>query len=111
MAKALYDFTTDQLGETSLRAGETIRLAPRHLQPRVSFTSFASGAVITFVLVLVIMVVGRSFCDCAFLLLYRSKDGSWLLVLQDKVKRHVPSLKSNIQREKRKHCFPSHLYF
>ena len=58
MAKALYDFTTDQPGETSLRAGETIKLAPRHLQPRVSFTSFASVAVITFVLVFVVMVVG-----------------------------------------------------
>ena len=54
MAKALYDFTTDHSGETSLQAGETIRLAPRHLQPRVSFTSFASGAVITFVLVMVV---------------------------------------------------------
>ena len=58
MAKALYDFATDHSGETSLRAGETIRLAPRHLQPRVSFTSFGSGAVITFVLVFVVMVVG-----------------------------------------------------
>ena len=65
MAKALYDFTTDHSGETSLRAGETIRLAPRHLQPRVSFTSFASGAVITFVLVFVVMVVGPELlCLC-----------------------------------------------
>ena len=58
VAKSLYDFTSEQPGETSLRAGETIRLAPRHLQPRVSFTSFASVAVITFVLVFVVIVVG-----------------------------------------------------
>ena len=65
MAKALYDFTTDQPGETSLRAGETIRLAPRHLQPRVSFTSFASEAVIAFVLIFVVMVVGPELlCLC-----------------------------------------------
>ena len=57
MAKALYDFTTDQPGETSLRAGETIRLAPRHLQPRVNTASFALVIVIAFVLVIVLMVV------------------------------------------------------
>ena len=65
MAKALYHFATDHSGETSLRAGETIRLAPRHLQPRVSFTSSASWAVITFVLFFVVMVVGPELlCLC-----------------------------------------------
>ena len=65
MAKALYDFTTDQPGETSLRAGETIRLAPRHLQPRVNIASFALAIVITFVLVFVVIVVGPElFCLC-----------------------------------------------
>jgi len=44
VAKALYDFTTDQPGETSLRAGETIRLAPRHLQPRVKGWLSASSS-------------------------------------------------------------------
>ena len=77
MAKALYDFTTDQLGETSLRAGETIRLAPRHLQPRVSFTSFASGAVITFVLVFVVMVVGPELLRLCILAIVQVKG--WLL--------------------------------
>ena len=77
MAKALYDFTTDQPGETSLRAGETIRLAPRHLQPRVSFTSFASGAVITFVLVFVVMVVGPELLRLCILAIVQVKG--WLL--------------------------------
>ena len=77
MAKALYDFTSDHSGETSLRAGETIRLAPRHLQPRVSFTSFASGAVITFVLVFVVMVVAPELL-CLRILAFLQVKG-WLL--------------------------------
>ena len=77
MAKALYDFTSEQPGETSLRAGETIRLAPRHLQPRVSFTSFTSVAVITFVLVFVVMVVGPELLRLCILAIVQVKG--WLL--------------------------------
>ena len=34
LAKVLYKFETDREGELSLEEGETIRLAPKHLQPR-----------------------------------------------------------------------------
>jgi len=35
VAKVLYDFNTDRDEELSVQAGQTIKLAPKNLQPRV----------------------------------------------------------------------------
>eukprot|EP00092_Neocalanus_flemingeri_P008508 GFUD01009165.1.p1 GENE.GFUD01009165.1~~GFUD01009165.1.p1 ORF type:complete len:381 (+),score=94.95 GFUD01009165.1:51-1193(+) len=35
LAKVLYQFSTDREGELTVQEGQTIRLAPKHLQPRV----------------------------------------------------------------------------
>jgi len=35
LAKVLYPFQTDREGELNIQEGRTIRLAPKHLQPRV----------------------------------------------------------------------------
>lgn len=44
VAKALHGFASEQPGEVGLQAGETVRLAPRHLQPRVRGWLLASSA-------------------------------------------------------------------
>jgi len=44
VAKALHGFTSEQSGEVSLQVGETVRLAPRHLQPRVRGWLLASSS-------------------------------------------------------------------
>jgi len=43
VAKALHGFTSEQSGEVDLQAGEMVRLAPRHLQPRVRGWLLASS--------------------------------------------------------------------
>lgn len=43
LAKVLYNFETDREGELSLEEGQTIRLAPKHLQPRVRGWLLASN--------------------------------------------------------------------
>ena len=42
-ATALHSFTAEREGELSLQAGENIRLAPRHLQPKVRGWLLASS--------------------------------------------------------------------
>lgn len=44
VAKALHEFSSDQSGEVNLQPGEMVRLAPRHLQPRVRGWLLASSA-------------------------------------------------------------------